>query len=109
MSEYILVLITASSAQEAEKLGRALVEKRLAACGNIIQDIRSVFWWKHTLSTEQEALLIIKSRASLFPTIVNAATALHSYEVPEIIAIPIIAGSERYLKWIDEETQDAQL
>lgn len=105
MSDYIVVFITAPSLQEAEQLGKALVEKRLAACGNIVQDIRSIFWWKDTIETEQEALLILKSRAALFPTIVNVVTYLHSYEVSEIIAIPIISGSEDYLKWIDQETQ----
>jgi periplasmic divalent cation tolerance protein len=105
MSDYILVFVTTASAQEAEQLGKTLVEKRLAACGNIVQDIHSVFWWKETIETEQEALLILKSRAELFPTIINEVKSLHSYEVPEIIAIPIISGSEDYLKWIYEETQ----
>jgi periplasmic divalent cation tolerance protein len=106
MSDYIIVFITTASPQEAEQLGKTLVEKRLAACGNIVQDIRSIFWWKDAIETEQEALLILKSRTALFPTIVNVVTSLHSYEVPEVIAIPIISGSEDYLKWIDQETQD---
>jgi periplasmic divalent cation tolerance protein len=106
MSDYILVFVTTASPQEAEQLGKTLVEKRLAACGNIVQDIRSIFWWKDAIDTEQEALLILKSRTALFPTIVNVVTSLHSYEVPEVIAIPIISGSEDYLKWIDQETQD---
>jgi periplasmic divalent cation tolerance protein len=106
MSDYILVFVTTASSQEAEQLGKTLVEKRLAACGNIVQDIRSIFWWKDAIETEQEALLILKSRTALFPTIVNVVTSLHSYEVPEIIAIPVISGSENYLKWIDQETQN---
>jgi len=108
MSDYILIFITAASPQEAEQLGKALVEKRLAACGNIVRDIRSIFWWKDTLETEQEALLLLKSRADLFPAIVNVVTSLHSYDVPEVIAVPIISGSENYLKWIDQETKKVQ-
>ena len=104
-SDYILVFITTSSSQEAEQLGKAIVEKKLAACGNIISDIRSIFWWKKTLETEEEALLILKSRTVLFPELITAVKSLHSYEVPEIIGLPIIAGSEEYLCWIDEETQ----
>ncbi len=105
MSDYILVFITAASPQEAEQLAKALIEKRLAACGNIIPEIRSIFWWKEVIETEQEVLLMLKSRAVLFPTIVNVVTSLHSYDIPEIIAVPITSGSENYLKWIDEETK----
>lgn len=108
MSDYILVFVTTASPQEAEQLGNALVERRLAACGNIVQDIRSIFWWKEAIETEQEALLILKSRAVLFPAIIDVVTSLHSYEVPEVIAVPIISGSEDYLKWIDQETQNVQ-
>jgi periplasmic divalent cation tolerance protein len=104
MIEYILVFVTAASFEEAEQLGKALVEKRLAACANIVQHIQSVFWWKDTIETEQEALLMLKSQASLFPSIRKTVTELHSYDVPEIIAIPILAGSEDYLKWIKDET-----
>ena len=109
MTDYILIFVTASSVHEAEQLGKTLVEKRLAACGNIIQDIRSVFCWKNMIETEQEALLLLKSRAALFPLIKDLVISLHSYEVPEIIAIPIVSGSEDYLNWIDEETQAVQM
>ncbi len=108
ISDYILVFITAASPEEAEHLGKTLVEKRLAACGNIVQDIRSIFWWKDAIEIEQEALLMLKSRATLFSSILTVVTSLHSYEVPEIIAIPIISGSEDYLKWIDQETREVQ-
>ena len=105
MTEYILVFITASSQQEAEALGKSLVEKKLAACGNVVPDIRSIFWWRGMIETEQEALLLLKSRSLLFSKIVNVVKSLHSYEVPEIIALPITLGSEDYLTWLDEETQ----
>ena len=109
MSDYILVFITTASSQEAEQLAKTLVEKRLAACGNIVPEMRSVFWWKDTIETGPEALLFLKSRAELFPTLVNVVKTHHSYEVPEIIAIPILSGSEDYLKWIAEETQKSQI
>ncbi len=104
-TEHIIILVTTSTFQEAERIAQALVEKRLVACGNIIRNVHSIFWWKETLETEREALLILKSRAKLFSDIVAAVQELHSYEVPDIIALPIVAGSEKYLAWIDEETK----
>ena len=86
-------------------LSKALVEKKLAACGNIVPDVRSVFWWQGTLEIDQEVLLILKSRFALFSEIIAVVKSLHSYDEPEIIALPIFAGSESYLAWIDQETQ----
>ena len=105
MPDYILIFITTGSHQEAEKLAKTLVEKKLAACGTIVPDVHSVFRWKGTIESEQEVLLMLKSRAKVFPNIIRIVKSLHSYDVPEIIALPIIAGSEEYLSWIDEETQ----
>lgn len=109
MTDDILVFITTASVQEAEQIANALVAKRLAACGNIVPDIRSVFWWKAAIETAPEALLILKSRTALFPAITDMVQALHSYEVPEIIAMPILFGSESYLRWIDQETSPLQM
>lgn len=103
-TSYIIVFVTCSSAEEAEKIASTLVERRLAACGNIVPEIRSIFWWKESLEQEQEVLLILKSRTELFSQIEEAVASLHSYEVPEIIAIPIAAGSDAYLNWIEHET-----
>ena len=103
-TSYIIIFVTCSSDEEAEKIASELVERRLAACGNIVPEIRSLFWWKDSLEREQEVLLILKSRAELFPNIAEAVTALHSYDVPEMIAIPIAAGSDAYLQWIERET-----
>ncbi|MBD3308619.1 divalent cation tolerance protein CutA [candidate division KSB3 bacterium] len=105
MTEYILVCITAGSPQEAEALAKAVVERNLAACGNVIPDVRSVFWWKDAIETDQEALLLLKSRAAIFPELCRVVKSLHSYDVPEIIALPILTGSDEYLAWIDAETQ----
>ncbi len=104
-TKYILIFITASSVQEAEMLATAVVKKKLAACGNILPDLRSVFWWQGNLENEQEALLILKSRFALLSDIIRVVKSLHSYDEPEIIAIPILAGSESYLAWIEQETQ----
>lgn len=102
--EYIVVLITTSSFEEAGKIGRALMEERLAACINIVPEITSFFSWQGKLEEEREALMIVKTKASLFPSLVERVKALHSYTVPEIIALPIQIGSESYLRWIDEVT-----
>lgn len=102
--EYIVVLITTSSSEEAEKIGRALVEGRLAACVNTIPEIKSFFTWQGKLEEEREALMIVKTKASLFPSLVERVKALHSYTLPEVIALPIQMGSESYLRWIDEVT-----
>lgn len=106
-AEYILTFITTGSVQEAEILAKTLVEKKLAACGNIVPAIRSIFWWQGKLENEQEALLILKSRSALLSDIIRVVKTLHSYDEPEIIAIPILAGSESYLAWIEKETQSS--
>ncbi|MGB2698588.1 MAG: divalent-cation tolerance protein CutA [Candidatus Zixiibacteriota bacterium] len=105
MKEFILILVTCSSPEEAEKIGNSLVEKRLAACVNVVPEVKSIFYWKGKVSKEKEVLLIVKSRMDLFESIQNEVKGLHSYEVPEIIALPIEAGSEEYLNWIRKETQ----
>lgn len=102
---HIIVFITASSKQEARKIARGLLEAKLAACVNIIENIGSHFWWQGKIDNAREALLIIKTRKALFNKLVNKAKSLHSYEVPEIIALPIIAGDEQYLDWINGSTR----
>ncbi|MEW6616650.1 MAG: divalent-cation tolerance protein CutA [Thermodesulfobacteriota bacterium] len=103
---YITILITASSAEEAVKIGKVLVEEELAACANIIPEIRSIFSWKGEICDENEVLMILKSKESLFQQIKERVKMLHTYEVPEIISLPIHSGSEDYLRWIDEVTVD---
>lgn len=105
MKEFIVVFVTCSSMKEAEKIGNSLVEKKLAACVNVVPEIKSIFYWKGKISRENEILLVAKSRMELFDSIQNEVRELHSYEVPEIIALPIEAGSEDYLEWIKKETQ----
>ena len=100
----VVVLVTASTEEEAEKIAGLLLEKRKAACVNIVTGVKSRFWWQGKLDTAQETLLIVKSRASLVPQIIDIVKQNHSYSVPEIIALPIIAGSQDYLDWVDQET-----
>ena len=102
MTNKRLVLTTASSPQEAKKIARALVESRLAACVNIIAKIESVHRWEGKIEEALEYLLLIKTTAEAFPGVREAIRQLHSYEVPECIALAVEEGSEAYLKWIDE-------
>lgn len=100
-ADKIVVLITAGSEEEARKIAELLVSGKKAACVNIVPGVDSVFWWEDRLDSARESLLLVKTRASLFPEIVELVKRTHSYEVPEIIALPIIAGNEDYLKWLD--------
>jgi periplasmic divalent cation tolerance protein len=100
-TDKIVVLITTSSEEEAHKIAELLVNRRKAACVNIVPRVDSLFWWKGKLDSARESLLVVKTKASLFPEIISLVKEIHSYEVPEIIALPIIAGSEDYFKWLD--------
>jgi periplasmic divalent cation tolerance protein len=102
MTDKRLVLTTASSTEESKKIARALVESRLAACVNIIPRIESVYGWEGKVEEAQEYLLLIKTTAEAFPAVRDKIQELHSYEVPECIALAVDDGSEPYLKWIDE-------
>lgn len=102
--ENILVFITAADEDEAEKIARTVVEDRLAGCVNIIRNIRSVYTWQGKTEDEQEVLMIAKTQRKLFPALSRKIKELHSYTVPEIIAIPIIEGSADYLNWLAEVT-----
>ncbi len=100
----IVVLITTSSEEEAVRIGRKLVEVGLAACANVLPKVRSIFRWEGQVLDEQESLMIVKSRAGLFDELATMVKGLHSYSVPEIIALPIQEGSPDYLKWIGDVT-----
>ena len=101
----IIVLITAGSEEEAHKIAELLVNEKKAACVNIVPGIDSLFWWEGKIDSARESLLLVKTKAPLFPEIVELVKRTHSYEVPEIIALHIIAGSEDYLKWLDTACQ----
>ena len=104
-TDRIIVLITAGNEEEAHKIARLLVKQKKAACVNILPGMDSFFRWKGKIDSAREALLLVKTRASLFPEIISLVKEIHSYEVPEIIALPIIAGSEDYLRWLDAACQ----
>ncbi|MFO7995625.1 MAG: divalent-cation tolerance protein CutA [Dehalococcoidia bacterium] len=100
-TDKIVLLITTSGEEEAHKIAELLVDRKKAACVNIVPRVNSLFRWEGQLESAQESLMIVKTKASLFPEIVDLVKGAHSYEVPEIIALPIAAGSEDYLKWLD--------
>lgn len=99
---YALILVTVGSKKEAKSIAGALVKKKLAACVNITDKVESLFWWQGKIDTAKELLLVIKSKRELLPRIIKLIKSKHSYQVPEIIALPIIAGNPDYLRWIDE-------
>lgn len=103
MSDFIIVLVTANSQEEADGIATDLVGSMLAACVNVIPGVTSVYRWEGQLQRDPEWLLVIKSRRDVFDTLVERVQALHSYEVPEIIALPLTGGSEAYLQWLDRE------
>ncbi len=103
MTDKILVLSTCGTAEEAERLGRQLIEKRLAACVNIIPGAKSIYRWQGEIEDAPETLLLIKSRRSLFDAVRMELEKSHSYEVPEVVAVAIVEGSLGYLSWLEKE------
>jgi periplasmic divalent cation tolerance protein len=104
-TDRIIVLITAGSEEEAHKIAELLVNEKKAACVNIVPRVDSLFRWKGKIDSAREKLLLVKTRVSLLPEIINLVKQVHSYEVPEIIALPIVGGSKEYLKWLDSACQ----
>jgi periplasmic divalent cation tolerance protein len=104
-TDRIVVLISASSEGEARKIATLLVKEKKAACVNIVPGVDSFFRWKGKMDSARESLLLVKTRASLFSEIISLVRETHSYEVPAIIALPIIDGSEEYVQWLDNACQ----
>jgi periplasmic divalent cation tolerance protein len=105
MTETLAVLITAPDEENAARIGRTLVEERLAACANIIRGVRSIYRWKEEIFDEPECMLLIKTAADNFTFLEKRIRELHPYEVPEVIALRISEGSKPYLDWIEENTR----
>lgn len=105
MTDAIVVLVTASSAEEGARIGGALVAERLAACVNLVGPIRSIYQWQGRVHDEAETLLIIKTARDRFDALDRRVRELHSYDVPEVIAIPVEQGSLPYLDWIARAVQ----
>ena len=104
-NEYIIVLITTPNQETSEMIANTLLEKKLAACVNLVGSILSFYTWEGDINRDEEMLLIVKSRAELFDSeLIPAVRAVHPYDIPEIIALPIFMGSEDYLAWIDDVT-----
>jgi len=97
---YLIVFMTTPNREEAVKIVRTLLEERLIACGNIIDSVSSFFWWQGKIEKKKEALVIMKSHENLFKKLSKRVTELHSYDVPEILALPIVDGSSSYLDWM---------
>ncbi len=104
MTDHVVVLITAPAEEEAGKIAHALVTGRLAACVNIVKNVRSVYRWQGKVEDEAEVLMIAKTRRSLVAALAARVKELHSYTVPEVIALPIVEGAGDYLGWLGEET-----
>ncbi len=102
---YVLLYVTASDAEEAKKIGKEIVRRRLAACANVVEKIHSTYWWEGTLEEDSEALLILKSKKDKVADIIETVKDLHSYENPAVVALPVLEGSKDFLEWIDEEVR----
>ena len=105
MSVPMVVLVTCGSEEEAAKIANSLVEERLAACVNMISPVRSIYRWEGKIWDEKEWMLIIKTQKRRFEELEKKVKSLHSYSVPEVIALPIVEGSASYLKWLEENTE----
>ena len=109
MTDKIVVLNTCGSAEEAERLARSLVDRRLAACVNVISPVRSFYRWNGAVADAAEWLLVIKTSRPLFTQLRTALESTHSYELPEILALPVTDGSANYLSWMDGELESVKI
>ena len=103
MTDKIVILTTCGSVEEAERIARALVDGRWAACVNVLPGVRSFYRWKGAIEDSTEVLLLIKSSRSLFAALRSELERWHSYELPEVIALPVVEGSGGYLAWLEKE------
>lgn len=101
-TKFITIFVTCGSKKEAKRIVNSLLKKRIVACANIIDGIESRFWWRGKIDRAKEALVILKTTKKNFKALEQEVRRVHSYEVPEIIAMPIAAGSKKYLKWIED-------
>lgn len=100
-AEHLVALVTAGSEQEARLIAQTLVRGMLAACVNIVPGITSVYHWQHQVQEDQEWLLVVKTRQDVLEELIRQVQKLHSYDLPEIIALPLVGGSEDYIRWLD--------
>ena len=102
MPKALVVFVTASSRKEADKIAQCLVQEKLAACVSILPEINSRYWWKGHIEYEKELLLVIKTIPQKYKTLERRIASIHSYKVPEILAIPVLRGNPDYLKWLKD-------
>lgn len=103
----VMIYVTAADRAEAEMIGRAMVEARLAACANLLGDTTAIYWWDGAVESGGEAAIILKSRAELVPEITKAIQDIHSYDCPCVVALPIVDGNPEFLAWLEAETRSA--
>jgi periplasmic divalent cation tolerance protein len=99
-TRYAVIFVTAKDKKEAGKIARGLLEAKLIACANIVEGVQSLFWWQGKIDSSEEVLLVLKTKKVLFKKVSAKVKSLHSYQTPEIIALPIVDGSDDYLSWI---------
>ena len=102
---YRMVLVTCPSIAEARRIGRSVVEKKLAACANILAGVESIYRWKGKVERAREVLVVMKTTAARLRELESEVKRVHAYEVPEFIALPIVAGSQEYLEWVGKSVQ----
>ncbi|MBW1742925.1 MAG: divalent-cation tolerance protein CutA [Deltaproteobacteria bacterium] len=107
METHLQVVTTTENREDAEKIAKVLVEKRLAACAQLVGPITSTYWWKGTIETAEEWLCYVKTHKDLYDELEEAIKAIHPYETPEIVAVPIVCGSSDYLEWLNTEVKKA--
>jgi len=108
VTEYVQVITTTETREEAQQIARGVVGKRLAACAQILGPISSTYWWKGKIETAEEWMCVMKSDTALYKDLESAIREIHPYEVPEIVALPIVTGSASYLEWLKKELRDAR-
>ena len=105
---YVVLFITTEADEEAQLISNVLLEQKKAACVNIVPEVNSLFWWRGKIDSSRESLLVVKTKASLVDEVVQLVKRIHSSDVPEVIALPIVSGSRDYLDWIEKELEEKE-
>jgi len=104
-TDLVVIFITTTTAEEARRISEVLLNQRKAACVNIVPKVSSFFWWQDKIESAEENLLIVKTKAPLLNEVIKLVKENHSYEIPQIIALPVVGGNPDYLEWIDKEAK----
>ena len=105
MAEHVVIFVTTGSMEEAERIASELLDRKLVACANSLPGVTSLFWWQGELDRADEVLVVMKTRAEHLDEVTALVNELHSYDVCEVIALPIVGGSKAYLDWVDESVR----